>query len=154
PGTYELTETNAGGCISAATTIVIDPALTTPAAPSVTHTDPTCIVATGSISVTSPVAISTYTLTGITPVVAPQTGTIFTTLAPGTYELTETNADGCISGATTIVIDPALTTPAAPVATHVDPTCIVATGSISVTSPVATSIYTLTGITPVVAAQT
>ncbi|WP_299625023.1 GEVED domain-containing protein, partial [uncultured Tenacibaculum sp.] len=80
-------------------------------APTATHVDPTCLVATGSINVTSPVATSTYTLTGITPVVAAQTGTSFTTLAPGTYELTETNADGCISGATTIVIDPALTTP-------------------------------------------
>ncbi|WP_299676565.1 GEVED domain-containing protein [uncultured Tenacibaculum sp.] len=154
PGTYELTETNADGCISVATTIVIDPALTTPTAPVVTHTDPTCAVATGSITVTSPVATSTYTLTGITPVVAAQTGTIFTTLSPGTYELTETNEDGCISVATTIVIDPALITPAAPVATHVDPTCAVATGSINVTSPVATSTYTLTGITPVIAAQT
>ncbi|WP_299636261.1 GEVED domain-containing protein, partial [uncultured Tenacibaculum sp.] len=154
PGTYELTETNASGCISAATTIVIDPLLPVPLAPSATHTDPTCTVLTGSINVTSPVATSTYTLTGITPVVAAQTGTSFSSLQPGTYELTETNASGCISAVTTIVIDPLLPVPVAPSATHVDPTCTVFTGSVNVTSPVATSTYTLTGITPVVAAQT
>uniref|UniRef100_UPI002613B482 gliding motility-associated C-terminal domain-containing protein n=1 Tax=uncultured Tenacibaculum sp. TaxID=174713 RepID=UPI002613B482 len=131
PGTYELTETNADGCISAATTIVIDPALTTPAVPSVTHTDPTCLVATGSISVTSPVATSTYTLTGITPVVAAQTGISFTTLAPGTYELTETNTDGCISAATTIVIDSALPVPTTPSAILIQPTCLVPSGTIT-----------------------
>ncbi|TCI91782.1 gliding motility-associated C-terminal domain-containing protein [Tenacibaculum sp. M341] len=154
PGTYELTETNASGCVSAVTTIVIDPLLPVPLAPSVTHVDPTCTVLTGSVSVTSPVATSVYTLTGITPVVVAQTGTIFTSLQPGTYELTETNASGCVSVATTIVIDPLLPVPVAPSATHVDPTCTVLTGSVNVTSPVATSIYTLTGITPAVAAQT
>ncbi|WP_165872305.1 hypothetical protein, partial [Tenacibaculum sp. M341] len=111
-------------------------------------------VLTGSVNVTSPVATSTYTLTGITPVVAAQTGTSFSSLQPGTYELTETNASGCVSAATTIVIDPLLPVPVAPSATHVDPTCTVLTGSVNVTTPVVTSTYTLTGITPVVAAQT
>jgi hypothetical protein len=40
---------------------------------------------TGSVSVTSPVSGSTYTLTGITLAVAAQTGTSFATLAAGTY---------------------------------------------------------------------
>ncbi|WP_299637224.1 hypothetical protein, partial [uncultured Tenacibaculum sp.] len=70
-------------------------------APSATHVDPTCTVLTGSVNVTTPVVTSTYTLTGITPVVAAQTGTSFSSLQPGTYELTETNASGCVSAVTT-----------------------------------------------------
>ncbi|WBX73136.1 Ig-like domain-containing protein [Tenacibaculum pacificus] len=126
----------------------------TPSAPAATDVDPTCAVATGSVSVTSPVGTSTYTLTGTAPVVAAQTGTSFSSLASGTYSLTETNAAGCISAATTITIDAQPATPSVPAATDVDPTCAVATGSVSVTSPVGTSTYTLTGTAPVVAAQT
>ncbi|MEX6627367.1 Ig-like domain-containing protein [Tenacibaculum salmonis] len=126
----------------------------TPSAPAATDVDPTCAVATGSVSVTSPVGTSTYTLTGTAPVVAAQTGTSFTTLAAGTYSLTETNAAGCTSPALSITIDAQPATPSAPAATDVDPTCAVATGSVSVTSPVGTSTYTLTGTAPVVAAQT
>jgi hypothetical protein len=53
---------------------------------------------------------STYTLTGITLAVAAQTGTSFATLA-GTYELTQTNATGCISSPTSVTINtfPAVT---------------------------------------------
>ncbi|GAB1857085.1 hypothetical protein MHTCC0001_19210 [Flavobacteriaceae bacterium MHTCC 0001] len=78
--------------------------LASPLAPLTTNVDPTCTVATGSITVTNPVGTSTYTLTGIAPVVASQTGISFTGLASGTYELTETNAAGCISPATSITI--------------------------------------------------
>jgi hypothetical protein len=55
---------------------------------------------------------STYTLTGITLAVATQTGTSFATLAAGTYELTQTNATGCISSPTSVTINtfPAVTT--------------------------------------------
>jgi hypothetical protein len=55
---------------------------------------------------------STYTLTGITLAVAAQTGTSFATLAAGTYELTQTNATGCISSPTSVTINtfPAVTT--------------------------------------------
>ncbi|CAM1335047.1 Ig-like domain-containing protein [Tenacibaculum aestuariivivum] len=153
-GTYELTETNAAGCTSPALSITIDAQPSTPVAPSASDVDPTCSVATGSVSVTSPVGTSTYTLTGITPAVAAQTGTSFSSLASGTYELTETNAAGCTSPALSITIDAQPSTPVAPSASDVDPTCSVATGSVSVTSPVGTSTYTLTGITPAVAAQT
>jgi hypothetical protein len=66
-----------------------------PIAPAFTQVNPTCLVGTGSVSVTSPVSGSTYTLTGITLAVAAQTGTSFATLAAGTYELTQTNATGC-----------------------------------------------------------
>jgi uncharacterized membrane protein len=54
---------------------------------------------------------STYTLTGITLAVAAQTGTSFATLAAGTYELTQTNATGCISSLLVLINTfPAVTT--------------------------------------------
>jgi hypothetical protein len=83
-----------------------------PIAPAFTQVNPTCLVGTGSVSVTSPVSGSTYTLTGITLAVAAQTGTSFATLAAGTYELTQTNATGCISSPTSVTINtfPAVTT--------------------------------------------
>nr|WP_321411296.1 gliding motility-associated C-terminal domain-containing protein [uncultured Allomuricauda sp.] len=154
PGTYELTETTSAGCSSSASVITITPQPVTPPAPAFTQVDPTCDVATGSVSVTNPQATSTYTLTGTSPAVAPQTGTGFTGLAPGTYELTETTSAGCSSSASVITVAPQPLTPPAPGFAQVDPTCTVATGSVSVTAPQATSTYTLTGTSPAVAPQT
>jgi hypothetical protein len=84
-GSYDVVVS--GTCTPAVTsspvTVTVNAA---PIAPAFTQVNPTCLVGTGSVSVTSPVSGSTYTLTGIT-LVAAQTGTSFATLAAGTYEL-------------------------------------------------------------------
>jgi hypothetical protein len=92
-GSYDVVVSGTPAVTSSPVTVTVNAA---PIAPAFTQVNPTCLVGTGSVSVTSPVSGSTYTLTGIISVAA-QTGTSFATLAAGTYELTQTNATGCIS---------------------------------------------------------
>ncbi|WP_111706340.1 T9SS type B sorting domain-containing protein [Lutibacter citreus] len=68
-------------------------------------TNPTCTVSTGSISVSSPITGSTYTLTRPSPATTIRTGTIFNNLNSGNYTLTETNAAGCVSDAANLKIE-------------------------------------------------
>ncbi|WP_396601901.1 Ig-like domain-containing protein [Algibacter sp. R77976] len=91
-------------CTSAASSFTVSDQLVTPNAPTFTQVNNVCLQQVGSVSVTNTIGTSTYTLTGINPAVAAQTGTNFSGLDAGTYELTETNIDGCISSATAIVI--------------------------------------------------
>ena len=132
----------------------------TPAAPTVALTQPTCTVATGTITVTAPVpgAGITYTVTGTSPVVAPVTnGTgVFAGLNPGVYDVTTTNGVGCTSPATSATINAQPITPAAPTVALTQPTCTVPTGTITVTAPApgAGITYTVTGTSPVVAPVT
>ncbi len=144
-GSYNVTVKNANGCISTVTTAVIDPQPPTPAAPRVTITQPTCTVATGTITVTAPLGTGlTYSINGTNY----QAGTTFSGLAAGTYYVRVMNDDGCISGVTTAVIDPQPPAPAAPTVTITQPTCTVATGMITVTAPLGTGLtYSINGIT-------
>jgi len=104
-GTYLFFVTDSKGCTAS------DPAVVTvnpiPATPTATITQPTCTVATGTITVTSPVPAAglTYTLTGINPVVAPVTNAtgVFPGLAPGDYTVTA-SANGCTSAPLTQTI--------------------------------------------------
>ncbi|WBX72064.1 tandem-95 repeat protein [Tenacibaculum retecalamus] len=101
--TITYTVTGTGGCSNATETRTVT-VTAAPKEPLFTQGNSTCSVGTGSIIVTSPVAGLTYTLTGVTPVVASQTGTSFTSLVSGTYELTAMNGTGCISPAVSITI--------------------------------------------------
>jgi large repetitive protein len=64
-----------------------------------------------------------------------QASALFENLVPATYTVTVRNSEGCISSAS-VVIEVAPLAPETPVLATVNPTCIVATGSIEVTSPV------------------
>ncbi|HEX2922122.1 MAG TPA: hypothetical protein VHO50_13245, partial [Bacteroidales bacterium] len=114
--------------------VLVNPA---PAAPVVSVTaQPTCTVATGTITVTSPVPAAgiTYSIDGVTYT---NTSGVFTGVVPGTYSVTVRNAAGCVSAPTSVVVNAAPETPAAPVVSvTAQPTCTVATGTITVTSPV------------------
>jgi len=129
-GTYSYTVTNAAGCTSSASAnIVINAQPVTPAAPTVgTITQPTCVLATGSV-VLSNLPAGNWT---INPGAIAGTGVSFTLsgLTPGTYSYTVTNASGCTSPASSnVVIVGAV--PSTPVnGTVTQPTCSVATGSI------------------------
>ncbi|MRG48903.1 DUF11 domain-containing protein [Chitinophaga sp. SYP-B3965] len=138
-GTYQVTARNVDGCTSTATQVVINAQPVTPAAPVATPTQPTCAVATGTITVT-PMAGLTYSINGTD---YGASGT-FTNVAAGTYQVTARNVDGCTSTATQVVINAQPVTPAAPVATPTQPTCAVATGTITVT-PVAGLTYSING---------
>ncbi|HEX6914051.1 MAG TPA: hypothetical protein VF145_02340, partial [Chitinophagaceae bacterium] len=62
---------------------------------------------------------------------------LFSGLAPGTYSITKKRgADGCVSPAKTVVINPAPAVPPMPAVTVVQPTCTTPTGTITVIAPV------------------
>ena len=97
---------------------------------------PTCEVATGTITVTSPVPAAgiTYSIDGVTYT---NTSGVFSGVVAGTYQVTVKNAAGCVSAPTPVTVNAAPETPAAPLASvTAQPTCEVATGTITVTSPV------------------
>ncbi|UOQ82615.1 MULTISPECIES: T9SS type A sorting domain-containing protein [Hymenobacter] len=131
-------------------------ALPAPTAPVATVVQPTCSTATGTVNVTGPVAGYTYTLTGTDPVRAGVTNNAgtFTGVAPGTYSLIATNTAGCNSPGSTVTVNPQPSTPDAPSASLVQPTCTTSTGSVSVTSTTTGLSFTLTGTNPVVAGMT
>ncbi len=132
PGSYQVVVKTVGGCISAASSVTIDPAPTAPAAPTATPIQPTCTTTTGSINVTAPSTGVTYSFdNGVTY----QTGATKSGLTPGTYQVIVKSDAGCISAPSSVTIDPAPTAPAAPSATPTQPTCGTATGAISVTAP-------------------
>ncbi len=128
-GVYYASQT-VTGCESATRTMVTV-TISTVTAPTFTTVQPTCAVATGTITVTAPVGAGfTYSKDGTTF----QAGLTFADLAPGSYTITAKNASNCTASAT-VVINAAPATPAAPTVTTTQPTCAVATGTITVVSP-------------------
>jgi gliding motility-associated-like protein/uncharacterized repeat protein (TIGR01451 family) len=131
-GTYNFTVTNEDGCTSLASAdVVINEQPETPVAPIVgLITQPTCILATGSVVLSGLPAgnwtINPGAVTGSTA------STTISGLAEGTYNFTVTNEDGCTSLASAdVVINEQPETPVAPIVGLItQPTCILATGSV------------------------
>src|SRR5258705_63990 len=146
--TYDVTVRDAGGCVSAATTLVVNAAAGAPAAPTASVTvQPTCATPTGTIMITAPLGAGlTYSIDGVT--YTNTTGT-FTGLAPNTYDVTVRDAGGCVSAATTLVVNAPIGAPAAPTASvTVQPTCAAPTGTIVITAPLGAGLsYSIDGIT-------
>ena len=115
-GTYNVTVKNAAGCVSAPTALTVNAAPETPAAPVASVTQqPTCDIATGTITVTSPVPAAgiSYSIDGVDYT---NTSGVFSGVVPGTYNVTVKNAAGCVSAPTALTVNAAPETPAAPVA--------------------------------------
>lgn len=130
-GTYIVKlKINSFSCESLTTVVNLDSGVAI-AAPDVSVTAPTCSVATGSITVTSPAA--TYSF---------DNGLTFTYsnsksgLLPGTYQVKVKNAAGCISNVATAVISKPAPLPA-PVYIINHPDCNNTLGEIKITSPAA-----------------
>ncbi|WP_205504570.1 T9SS type A sorting domain-containing protein, partial [Rufibacter psychrotolerans] len=129
-------------CVSAARTGTIGTQPQTAAQPTVSVTHPTCEVATGSLTVTSPLdgggVDYEYSLNGgaFTDQVT------FSALAAGSsYSVTaRVKGTTCVSAARTGTIGTQPQTPSAPTLVPTQPTCSVLTGSISISS-------TTTGLT-------
>jgi gliding motility-associated-like protein len=113
---------------------------------------------------TAPYNISWFNQASSTIVTSPAGNEISTSggsytipnLLAGTYTLTLTDANGCVKTILALIINPP-PPPGTPTASvSAQPTCSTPTGTITVTSPVASSgtSYTLTGTNPVVAALT
>ncbi len=150
-GNYTWTVTNADGCTSDASgQVVINTQPLTPSAPVVgLITQPTCSLATGSVSLSGLPSSGTWTLTrnpGGTTTTGTGTSRIISGLPSGNYTYTVTNADGCTSGASgPVVINTQPVTPSAPVVGLItQPTCILATGSVTLGGLPAVGTWTLT----------
>jgi hypothetical protein len=103
-------------------------------AASVTTTQPTCAVATGTITVTAPLGAYQYNIDGG----AYQASVTFAGVAAGSHSIrVRSNTDNtCISSPTSVTVNTQPSAPPAPSAsTTVQPTCSVATGTIVVTAP-------------------
>jgi hypothetical protein len=141
-GTYTVSAKN-GSCVSAlSNTVTVNAQPVTPAAPVVSVTlQPSCSVATGTIVVSSPAGLS-YSLDGINY----QTSTTFSALAAGTYTVSAKNG-ACVStlsNSVTVNAQPAA--PSAPAVTVTQPTCSVATASITISSPIGAGLtYSIDG---------
>lgn len=149
PGTYTISvRDTVSGCISSSTLVVVNPIPANPAAPTASVTvQPTCIITTGTIEVTAPTgATLEFSIDGVTY----QSGTTFAGLASGSYNvIVRDTATGCVSSATTLVVDPIPANPLAPTASvTVQPTCTNPSGTIEVTAPIgATLEYSNDGVT-------
>jgi gliding motility-associated-like protein len=150
-GTYTYTITNTAGCTSSPTgNIVINPNTSTQSTPSVgALTQPTCTVSTGSVVLNDLPNTGTWTLTrnpdGVTTTGTGSTTTI-TGLAAGIYTYVVTNSSGCTSLPTAnISFTASVGNPNAPsVGTTTQPTCTVATGSVTLNGLPSTGIWALT----------
>ncbi|WP_158526316.1 T9SS type B sorting domain-containing protein [Pedobacter paludis] len=141
PGPHTVTAKSADGCTSTATNIIINPAKVTANAPAVAVTaQPVCGTATGSIAITG-VTDETYSIDGG----AYSASLTYAGLTPGTHIVKARSIDGCVSTGTDVVIGPAKVVAAAPVVTvTAQPTCALATGSISIAG-VTGNTYSLDG---------
>ncbi len=132
-GIYAFTVTNAAGCTSVpAAGVEIVAVVDAPEAPLVTATQPSCTVATGSIVITSVVTALTFSLDA--GAFGPYPAGGYTGLAAGPHNLIAKNASGCLSPFTNFTINTQPASPAAPAVSVTQPTCTVATGTITVTS--------------------
>ena len=147
-GTYNVTVRTGTGCnvcTSNATSAVINAAPAKPTKPTVSITQPTCSTTTGTITITAPIGSGyTYSINGSTY----QSGTTFNTLTAGSYSVTVKNTAGCISTPTTASISAAPVTPVAPSINVTQPSCAVATGTITISTPTGTGLtYSVNGST-------
>ncbi len=148
-GVHTLTAQNAADCISSVTNITVDAQPATPAQPTTgTVTQPTCSVATGSFTITNYIASYTYTFSPTGPTVD---GSGVVTAAAGTYTITATLGACSSIASSSVTVNAQPATPAQPTTgTVTQPTCLVATGSFTITNYIASYTYTFSPSGPTV----
>jgi hypothetical protein len=127
--------------------VVVDPVPTSgPPAPTASATkQPTCSILTGTITVSSPTSGYTYSFNNGASF---QNSRVMDSLVPGTYLVkVKSNATGCVSDATPVIVDPIPTNgpPAPVVSVTKQPTCPSPTGTITVTNPTSGYTYSFDG---------
>jgi hypothetical protein len=93
-GTYSLNAISASGCLSTAKSVVVNAQPATPAAPSLSVTQPTTSVVTGTIRVTSTVMGNSFSINGSG---FTNLSGVFSGLSAGIYSITAKSRAGCIS---------------------------------------------------------
>jgi large repetitive protein len=127
-GTYTVTarEVNTPSCLKTSAVAITEPPVVP--APTITILQPSCSVATGTISITSPTAGFTFSIDGGAYSAYPANGYIVT---PGPHTLSAQNSNGCISAVINAGINAQPVTPSAPIAgTVTQPSCAVSSGSV------------------------
>jgi hypothetical protein len=133
-GTYLVTVMNSDSCISDAVSGVLDSQPPTPDTATLSVIQPSCTVATGTITVIAPVGAGlVYSIDGVNY----QDSVRFSGLTAGTYLVTVMNSDSCVSGSVSAVLQSQPPTPIMATANVIHPNCIDSTGTITVTSPLA-----------------
>ena len=131
-------------CVSSAV-FTVDAVPSPPATPVANLTQPTCALTTGTIIITSPLGVNLqYSSDGIIW----QSSTSFSGLAAGaTYTISTRNIinQTCVSSAS-FTVNAVPTPPETPLATLIQPTCAIITGTIVVTSPLGVDLqYSIDG---------
>jgi hypothetical protein len=133
-GIYNFTITNTSGCTSLPSPpVTINAVLGAPAAPLINVAQPTCVLATGSVIITSSTTGLLYSLDGGPYTPYPIGG--FTGISSGTHTLIGQNISGCLTPVTNIIINTQPASPIAPIIIITQPTCTISSGIISITSP-------------------
>ena len=149
-GKYLVTASNKT-CPSPADTVTIDPTKVIPSPPALSLVQPTCTVATGAITVTSPISSSdsgqnalAYSINGSNY----QPATEFEGVAPGSYDVTVKNSDGCVSSSTAAIIHVQPKPPGRPKVSVTQPTCTTGSGTITISAADTMSLsYSINGST-------
>jgi gliding motility-associated-like protein len=130
PGTYQFIAVSDKGCTSVASDNVVMNAVSGSTVVSVLQ--PTCSLATGTVSFNGLEGSWTIAQTGVGSANYSGTGSVFTTpaLVSGDYNFVITSGSICASSNSTITINPPLITPAKPTFTYTPPTCDIAQGTI------------------------
>ena len=142
PGTYVITVKNPSQCKSYTASFTINPGPASPDAPVATIVNPTCTVATGTVTVESPAGAGyTYSLDGGTFQASP----VFANVSSGTHTITVQNEDGCTASANVTVAPQPVSPPVATVDV-VSPDCNETSGSLTITAPIGGGVsYSLDG---------
>ncbi|EMR04690.1 immunoglobulin domain-containing protein [Cesiribacter andamanensis] len=141
-GSYSVTARNSNGCTSGIYTAVINAQPQTPPAPTATVSQqPTCTLATGTITISAPTGTGLEFNVNDGPF---QTSTTFSGLDPDNYNVRVRNADGCISEPTQLTVNPQPLTPAPPTVDILQPTCLIATATLTVSTPTGVA-YSING---------
>jgi C1A family cysteine protease len=129
---YRCLLTNCGGLYSDSTNIANIVVFENPLSPVISVTQPSCILATATVNVTSPTGTGvSYCIDGTNYT---NTSGIFSNLTPGLYYIKAKNSNACISDSTNVVINNQPNSPSKPNVNITEPDCNNATAIISVTS--------------------
>jgi hypothetical protein len=131
-GSYTVQVTNAGGCLSAASSPTVVTVTTTPATPTITAGGPTTFCSGGSVTLTASAGTTYLWSTGAT------TASISPTTS-GSYTVQVTNAGGCLSAASTPTVVTVNAVPATPTITAGGPLTFCAGGSVTLTASAGTT---------------
>jgi large repetitive protein len=141
-GSHALVAQNADGCLSSVTNIVINSQPAIPTAPVVSILQPTCTVANAVVTITSSTAGLLFSLDG--GVFSPYPATGYS-LSAGVHTLSAQNGAGCISSPVSIIVNLQPPTPVTPVVNIIQPTCTVANGIVTITSPITGLTFSVDG---------